>query len=185
MAAHVVVANVSATRRQPLLLAIAGQMWTRQPIRDQSPAPQYTLAPVPVVQQRPRHPPDLIAAAIYGMLIAAVDAGVHATPAPPPAGPAAAPPLAPAAPAPAAKAPPVATAPPRRPKAAKASPPPARRADVEVEDGPHLDVAGFADAPDAPDAPPAPLARRMNGNEHNPEAEARARWLEHMARVQS
>jgi hypothetical protein len=123
---------------------------------------------------------DHVAAGIFGALAQAFEDKkfrARPEPAPPPSpSPPAAPPPAPAAP------PPEAMAPPRRAKAAKASPPPARRADVEVEDGPHLDVAGFADAPDAP---PAPLARRMNGNEHNPEAEARARWLEHMARVQS
>jgi hypothetical protein len=120
--------------------------------------------------------PDGIIAAVFGMLGAAIEADVRAKPEPAPTPPpAAAPAPAPAAPplAPAAS-PPVAKAPPK-PKAAKAPP-------LATDPPPADDVEGFAAEPDAPGPPPA---ARTNGEEFDPEIEARRRWIERMAKATS
>jgi hypothetical protein len=119
--------------------------------------------------------PDDIAAAVFGMLVEAVEAGIRARPAPTPSPPApqAPPPVAattsrrPAKAQPAAKAP----SPPASPRQGTAGDPflNGPHAGVEEQAGPHPEVGELADESDAPAAPPA---RRTNGEEFDTEGSA-------------
>jgi hypothetical protein len=119
--------NASDIRKPPLRSVSCRHRRSRSCPTNQSPVEmEFTPGVLRVLRRHgflEGEPPDLIIASVFGMLGAAVDAGIRAKPEPAPV--AAAPPPAPAAP------PPVAAAPRRPPKA---PPPPAKTCDRESEE---------------------------------------------------